>query len=438
MIQNYKSKGLKESLFFAYRLICGAAIATFLLATITACSPDKPEKTKKIHPISFTANLGDKASSKTRYTGDVNSGVERIEWLSGDKITIVYDDPEVYGYYEDAQIADYALFPIEGEKHRATIKPLGKELYWRNLEMSRFHHRFLAVYPSMSDDNEDAVGHAPYYASIDHTAGNAYFGLYVPTVQTSTYDSDASTEAISVYRPNMKNLLLVASNLPPDAELPHPISLTFYPLVTAFEFTFSGETDEEIYIESVQIKSDETSSIALSGEFFTFGGRPSFAYYDSSGENPSSPIRYLPIGDESNNYVITHLSGAILNTTKNVRATLFTLSDSPFLPPYYEYGKVHSSQDCILDNLKLIVTLRGTHGVVTRSLLLKRKTTEGNLTTQFLGFKKYIFELSIPTFKKVSVRVTDIVNPIEVGSDITSTIDVLDYDSEDDNDDILI
>ncbi|MBQ3917239.1 MAG: hypothetical protein II693_03765, partial [Bacteroidales bacterium] len=66
-------------------------INTMLItAALVACSCERISSHKYGDSIYFTASAErfDKSYTKTEYSGVVNNGVERIDWVDGDRISI--------------------------------------------------------------------------------------------------------------------------------------------------------------------------------------------------------------------------------------------------------------------------------------------------------------------------------------------------------------
>ena len=218
-----------------------------ITAAIVVCSCERISSHKYGDSIYFTASAErfDKSYTKTEYSGVVNNGVERIDWVDGDRISIY-----CYQAADNDKSSDYVInsttIASNGRYSSASIEPAdGNGLHWGSGT-----HYFYAVYP----DN-----------TFTGNGNTASLSCTVPYNQTGVADMD------NAY------MYAIQSVSPTD---PAVVLLDFNPMFTAYEFTVSG--DAAMTITDVVLSSVSGN---LSGNFTATMRTTGISYSYSSGTN---------------------------------------------------------------------------------------------------------------------------------------------------------
>lgn len=230
--------------------IIWAAAAVILLAALPGCQ--KTDYSGR--EIRFTATSHGAPDTKTQYSGKTTGNIERIDWVSGDKVRI-YSDVATAGNDAEYHWADYAVSNITesgaNSNGELTVTSPQGGLTW-----GTGTHKFYAVYPAPTSAE----------ATKGTVKGPAGSGIVfsIPASQTGKATTVKSLEDgttdMTVYYPSTENayLLAYASRKEADAAAP----LEFGPAYTAFHIR-AGRADKDITINLVSLKS---STNALAGE----------------------------------------------------------------------------------------------------------------------------------------------------------------------------
>ena len=168
-------------------------------------------------------------TTKTAYSGVYDNGVERINWVLGDKIRIFSDVAE-HRYHPGQHWADYQVTELVGNSGAVSSANIdnvpgdgtGNGLVWD----AAGDYWFYAIYPALaSDEGHDGV----LWAEI-------------PELQK------INLAARPPYTPGMENAIMTATQKMTtrvDGE-GGDIELKFTPAFTAFEFTLNSDIDLEL------------------------------------------------------------------------------------------------------------------------------------------------------------------------------------------------
>ena len=170
--------------------------------------------------IRFTAT-SDALQTRTAYSGEVFSGMERIDWVDGDKIAIAMVNAG------GVEICDYQITSITDAYAKSTAQlanVAGNGLQWGEGE-----HTFFAVYPSPSVDDE-------WENSLTEEGST----LVWPATQQVTADPSHA----GVYLPDMKYAYMAASASVDGPE--ENVSLSFVPMFNAYEISIGAGDNDRI------------------------------------------------------------------------------------------------------------------------------------------------------------------------------------------------
>ena len=312
--------------------------------------------------------------TRTEYSGKdqndeslsaTSSEHERIDWVSSnDRIRIVCEQAK------EGHQADYVFdgaVTSDGKKSAGKVKPVQE----KGLRWGTGAHRFYALYPAPGTTSNygfstcKTVPEEGAAARVAAAEGKAVFTGTLPAVQEAVKVD--GTDKV-VYKANMNYAFMYAAQYV-AAESSGLVSLGFRPLVTAFEFTLCGMSDDLIdaNLTGVELSS---SSTTLNGTFTATveataahpeGGSPVIAITSSQEEAACRKVTLtLPDG------------GVKLTADKPVQFTLFALP---------------------VDQTDLTLTLRFGNGTLTRSLPLKNND---DFIVAAGGTKMYVTNLAVP------------------------------------------
>ncbi len=184
------------------------------------------------------------------YSVSAGSGWERIDWLSTDVVRIMSPEATTASSNSPQHYADYTVNPgeVSNQKHNATLAPHdGNGLEWSNEN----EHHFYAIYPSPLQNNVAGI-------ELNEDGITAIASGYVPR------DQDGSMSGYT-YKPNMDYAYMYAQNMTRTSS---EVKLTFYPLVTTFEFTLLAADDDMAAktLTAVSVSSEQDGA-RLSGSF---------------------------------------------------------------------------------------------------------------------------------------------------------------------------
>ena len=213
--------------------------------------------------IRFSARTrSDATQTKTAYTGVLESGKERIDWVGTDIIRI-YSDYATCSNVNSYHWSDYQLKDITASSYYSEAKIEAVDVTTGGLAWTgASSYNFYGIYPS-SGAAEDA-------GTVLGTSSNP-FSCSIPAAQVGAettgltpIESGANT---TVYYPSMANAYMVAHAAVADGE---DIDLPFEPAYTAFHIRAGAPTDEDVTISSVTFTSTGEGSTALAGAFSVY------------------------------------------------------------------------------------------------------------------------------------------------------------------------
>ena len=232
--------------------------------------------------VSFSASSGFSHHTKTEYVGGYvsNDNYERINWLSGDGLTVLSPQAVLYNKTTNPWTAYYtatdprycvAHYTVDG-----TITPDGiystagvapyedKGLHW-----GEGAHLFFGVYPRLSTLPSSVQSYVGIETDATRTKG--IIDAYIPKDQLprSSNPSKAAGKSVrnstvdSTYiHPQMEYAWMWSAQYSPKAE--EDVKLLFSPMVTTFQIAVTGEGSEEVELTRFEMVSE---SDALQGAF---------------------------------------------------------------------------------------------------------------------------------------------------------------------------
>lgn len=250
---------MKKQLFAATAFIaCMALLASSCVKESSTGENVRPAGTK----ISFSVTTGYETGNGTRaifnetrtvYSGSVTNSIERIDWVSGDKIKIRYLNGASSGSLSEVGWGNYSVNNISNQT--ASISHAGGTDDGNDLEWgANSQNKFYGVYPSSAGLASDGV-----------VTGT------IPATQTLTYSNGK-------YLPQMDCAYMVAY-ADNDQISNGVVTLPFTPVVTAYEFKLrfdANATTPSLGISEIQLKASESGE-SLSGDF-----RAQISNYDSN------------------------------------------------------------------------------------------------------------------------------------------------------------
>ena len=225
--------------------------------------------------IGASTSYVNEPATRTEYSGeDENGGIissasqyERIDWVENkDLVRIVC--PQAQDMYHDPIVtADYRIGTSSGSgrESAAGATPVSEEetLYWGEGD-----HYFYALYPAAgttSNYHQGAVTESE--SDIEYLSGNkARITGSIPATQNVVRSGN-------VYKPNMNLAYMYAAEK--SAITTGNITLHFYPLVTAFEFSLRA-------LDDVMAGADLLSLKVSSGSTDLTGGFTATLDYDAA------------------------------------------------------------------------------------------------------------------------------------------------------------
>lgn len=295
--------------------------------------------------IRFSALAKPDAATKTAYSGDVDGGYERINWVAGDVIRIASDLARTEGGYD---YADYTLGTPEASGVNSTSKatPSGGS----GLEWGSGTHHFWGIYPS----------HA---ITVSGSASAA--GLSIPATQNAIPANKTETSTLTSFAPDLSSAWMLADKSG-VAEGASDFTLDFYPAFTAFEFTLKSQDAITLTVKSFTITSTSSN---LAGTFdvtaFADGGASTFGNISSASTSIS----------------VSFGEGVDVTQTKSLTFTVLALPQ-------------------VLDNLSITFNIEKGGAPSTRTLPLKYSSTHATHPGEFISFaackKHKITGLALP------------------------------------------
>lgn len=202
--------------------------------------------------------------TKTEYSGvDETGGVitsssnyERIDWVAGNDIVRIICAQMLDRYNEPLGSADYRIGSPSADDQRsvAGASPVDQEMYWGTGD-----HYFYALYPAAGTRSNYHTSHTVTEAqsNIEPLSGNkAKITGSIPAEQ-------AVVKSGNIYKPNMNYAYMYAAEK--TAQTADGVSLHFYPLVTAFEFSLKALDDAMAAADLTSLKLSSSSTDMTGG-----------------------------------------------------------------------------------------------------------------------------------------------------------------------------
>ena len=232
--------------------------------------------------VNFSASSAFSLLTKTEYSGGyVKDGdYERINWLSGDGLTVLSPQAELYNkesnpwtVYSTSSSPRYSVahYTVAGEitpegiYSTAGVAPFDdKDLHW-----GEGSHLFFGVYPRLCTLPSSVQGHVGIETDATRTKGiiSAYIpGDQVPRSSNPSKAAGKSVRSSSVdstyIYPQMEYAWMYSAQYAPKAE--EDVKMLFSPMVTTFQIAVTGTGDEEVELTRFELESE---SDALQGSF---------------------------------------------------------------------------------------------------------------------------------------------------------------------------
>ena len=323
--------------------------------------------------VSFSASSAFPLLTKTEYSGGyVKDGdYERINWLSGDGLTILSPQAELYNKESNPwtvystsssprySVAHYTVageITSEGIYSTAGVAPFDdKDLHW-----GEGPHLFFGVYPRLGTLPSSVQSHVGIETDASRSKG--IISAYIPgdQVPRSSNPSKAAGKSVrsssvdSVYiYPQMEYAWMYSAQYAPKAE--EKVKLLFSPMVTTFQIAVTGTGDEEVELTRFELESE---SDALQGSFtatvWVEGGNTVITRENVRTKMKCDLEVEAPSSGNNMKVTFTFPSGTKVNGSKKVTLTVFVFPEGA-----YDTGT--------LSNLTISFVSPGT----TRSLKLK-------------------------------------------------------------------
>lgn len=208
------------------------------LPLVQGCGEEfEPERGGKVIRFTASSNWQNSLDTKTAYSGDITDGVERIDWVVGDKI-LIWSDKASTAESHDHSI-DYKVTEetsSSGSKiSGATIEPSAQA---NGLQWGEGAHKFLCLYPSPTENSK--IGFA------SSTPTDRRINMTIPGTQSYTKDGNT-------LKPDMKYAYMYASAATAASDA--AVTLSFKPMFTAFQFTVDSGEAPDLTITSFSIQS---------------------------------------------------------------------------------------------------------------------------------------------------------------------------------------
>lgn len=236
----------KQSMNRSSIIIKPLAVMAVALAAAGCRDGLEPEQSGRTIVFKSSSTWQNALETKTAYGGDIdNNGVERIDWVNGDKILIWSDKASTETSHDHSVNYKVSAFQTgsDVDKSEATIEPADVK---NGLQWGEGAHKFLCMYPSPA-----VTANIGFY-----TPGNPSDRLVNITVPgTQGYTKDGVT-----LKPDMKYAYMYASATASEPNT--SVTLSFKPMFTAFQFTVDSREQQELTITSFSIQS---ATKAMSG-----------------------------------------------------------------------------------------------------------------------------------------------------------------------------
>lgn len=214
--------------------------------------------------IRFMTTSRGSLTTKTSY-GDTDKGKQALNWELNDVITIASPEAVVQNDNSGAHASNYVVTgSTPGVPSTATVANEGSNgLKWG----ADGTYHFYSVYPKTRTDLTLNPSDGEVSATIP--ASQPLYG----TATNKVVGEGATAITYKEYKPDMSYAYMTAAAT--SAETDAPVSLTFDPAFTAFEFNVSSQEDEIILTEFELVS--PTGSDKISGGFTMTAGDPKLA-----------------------------------------------------------------------------------------------------------------------------------------------------------------
>ena len=276
--------------------------------------------------------------TRTEYSGKDGSGwittsskggYERIDWVGGtDEIRILCVAANS-GQFDSGHSDDYTIgTPSEaGIKSTASIRPSnGNALKW-----GTGTHNFYAMYPAPgmvsnyafpTADRTVSASNAVLEPTTTSGAATARLTGYIPAEQNVYYVAGSSQgTSFNEYKANMNYAYMYAGksvNPSSSGSVSGSVTLTFYPLVTTFEFLLQQLSSDPITDKLTKVELSSTKA-TLTGKFQANLG------VDGSGNGVLSSISKLTSPAPGNKVTITLPDGGMALSSTPLKINILTL-----------------------------------------------------------------------------------------------------------------
>jgi hypothetical protein len=353
---------------------CIIALAGMICLT---ASCEKIGFSRQIRFNVVTAVPGASADTKTAYSGDVTgSGVERINWTSGDVIRIASD---VARTADARDFADYAVTAgsIEADGIYSNVKVGATGADGTGLEWGSGDHHFWGIYPS-------------HPISISGSTATVS-GLSIAAAQDVSDSRKTATGNNTLFAPDMTSAWMLADKADVPANTSN-FDLLFYPAFTAFEFTLASQFPATLKVKSFELSSEAgASGDDLAGTF-------------SASIAPADATTYT-VTSGTRSVTVSFGEGVDITQDKSLRFTVLALPKG--------------DEDGYLKRLTLDFLININGADVHRSLALTSTGSTvpkdgGNYIKFAARHKHRIYGLALPSG---DLKLTQVVSPWTVGAD---------------------
>lgn len=290
---------MKRSVKFLFLCLLGISLIS--------CTKEWNEISGAGSPVRFGASTQYRNALETRteYSGVVTNGIERIDWLTSDKIRVYSPDvTRAFVYGGDEHWADYQINGFGRDHSIATLKNVQPNgLAWPDNNS----HTFYSIYPSPETDEGKATN-LPGMQGV--------FSGTIPATQVMTWSGEGSNARVGKPDMNLAYMFARRTSRPSAGNT----ELDFKPMINTFMFTLAAE--QEMTVNSFEMIS---SSCALTGDFSVKVTQDTEVDVLARTVVPDSDITRPAFEDGTNNKVTVDLGGATLSPEKTVTFTIFAI-----------------------------------------------------------------------------------------------------------------
>lgn len=275
--------------------------------SLISCTKEWNDISGAGHPVRFGASTQyrNAPGTRTEYSGVVTNGIERIDWLTSDKIR-VYSPDVTRSFVKggDEHWADYQISGFGSDHSIATLKNVQPNgLAWPDNNS----HTFYSIYPSPETDEGKATN-LPGMQGV--------FSGTIPATQVMTWSGEDSNARVG--KPDMDLAYMFARRTSrPSAG---NTELDFKPMINTFMFTLTAE--QEMTVNSFELIS---STCALTGDFSVKVTEDTEVDVLARTAVADSDITRPAFEEGTNNKVTVDLGGATISPEKSVTFTVFAI-----------------------------------------------------------------------------------------------------------------